>query len=67
MIKRFGLDFNLALFKGCQGLVAQLPIVPLFWSSVPSSTSVLGVIACSFGTNLNYGIKKLFYFSQSSG
>ena len=29
-------DFGLALFMGCQGLVAQLQIVPPFRSSFPS-------------------------------
>ena len=35
-ITRSSLDFGLALFRGCQGLVAQLEIVPRFRSSFPS-------------------------------
>ena len=31
-----GLDFDLALFRGCQGLVAQLQILQWFHSSFPS-------------------------------
>ena len=59
-ITRPGLDFNLALFKECQGIVVQSQIVPPFWSLFHPGPAGLGVLACSINTGLNYGITILF-------
>ena len=57
------LGFGLALFRGCQGLVAQLQIVLLFWLSFP----LKHVRVWSVDTDLNCGTPMLFIRTGTNG
>ena len=66
-ITRSGLDFGLALFGGCPGLVVQFQIVPPFRSSFPAKhTRAWSVSIYSIDTDLNYGMTVFFIRTGST-